>query len=215
MRGGCSASAGRNWSCAQPALTDLAGQSLYLRGGATLLDGMLRASRRIDGSFAVVDVGGIADVPVYLENQLVAHTDASGRALLPNLLSYDINRISIEPQDLPLNTAIESRQMEIRPAYRSGVVARFPVQRTSPGTFSLVREDGQPVPAGATVRFNGGTFKVALNGLTYVTTLDHGASGTVEWKGGSCVFQVQLPFGDDPLPDLGTVRCATSAGARP
>jgi outer membrane usher protein len=191
------------------------GESATVRGGATLLGGMLRASRRIDSSFAVVDVAGVADVPVYVENHLVARTDARGRAMLPNLSSYDINRISIQPQDLPLNTTIDSRQMEIRPAYRSGVLAKFPVARTSPGTFNLFREDGQPVPAGSTVRFNGGTFKVAMEGFTYLTNLDRGKDGSAEWEGGRCTFSIEPPAGDDPMPDLGRVLCASTSGPRP
>jgi len=191
-----------------------AGQSVTVRGGATLLGGMLRASRRIDSSFAVVDVGGIPGIPVFLENQLVAHTDDRGRALLPSLLAYDINRISIEPLDLPLNTEIDSRQMEIRPAYRSGVLARFPVERTAPGTFTLVREDGSPVPAGATVQLNGGTFNVALDGYTYVTTLAPASSGIVEWAGGRCTFKIDAPSEDDPLPDLGRILCTRLLDAR-
>ena len=185
----------------------VSGQSLQLRGGASWLGGSPHASRHVDGSFAVVDIAGIPDVPVYLENQLVAHTDANGRALLPNLLAYDINRVTIEPQDLPLNTTIDSRSLEIRPAYRSGVVARFPVERTHPATFQLLLTGGMPVPTGATVQLNGGTTTVALKGMTYVTTLDRSATGNAEWQGGRCEFQVQVPVSDDPLPDLGVINC--------
>ena len=185
----------------------VSGQSLQLRGGATWLDGIPRASRHVDGSFAVVDVAGIPDVPVYVENQLVAHTDTRGQALLPNLLAYDVNRVSIEPQDLPLNTTIDSRRLEIRPAYRSGVIARFPVEQSHPATFRLLLDGGQPVPTGAAVRLNGGSATVALQGMTYVTTLDRPSAGTAQWPGGSCEFLVQPTQSDDPLPDLGSVLC--------
>ena len=187
------------------------GQSIQLRGGASLLGGDLRVSRPIDGSFAVVDIAGIPDVPVYVENQLVARTDSKGRALLPSLLSYDINRISIEPQDLPLNTTIDSRNLEVRPAYRSGVIARFAVERAFPATFRLVQEDGRPVPAGARVQLNGGTASVALQGMTYVTTLDRAAAGIVEWQDGRCEFHVEPDTTDDPLPDLGVIPCLAPA----
>jgi outer membrane usher protein len=185
----------------------VSGQSLQLRGGASWLDGSAHASRHVDGSFAVVDIAGIPDVPVYLENQLVAHTDANGRALLPNLLAYDVNRVTIEPQDLPLDTTIDSRSLEIRPAFRSGVIARFPVERTHPATFQLILEGGQPVPTGATVHLNGGSATVALQGFTYVTTLDKAAAGIAEWRDGRCEFLVRPSGSDDPLPDLGPVPC--------
>jgi outer membrane usher protein len=189
------------------------GQSVQLRGGATWLDTTFRAARAIDGSFAVVDVAGVANVPVYVENQLVTHTDAKGRALLHNLLSYEPNRITIAPEDLPLDTAIESRTLVVQPAYRSGVVARFPVARISPATFHLVQPDGTPVPAGAQVHLNGGTFAVALEGLTYVTTLDHGVGGSAQWGNHRCAFRVEPPPSNDPLPEMGTIVCRPQNGS--
>ena len=187
------------------------GQSLQLRGAASLLGGQWRAARAIDSSFAVVDVAGLAGVPVYVENQLVAHTDAQGRALLHNLLAYEPNRISIAPEDLPLNTAIDSRSLVIQPAFRSGVVAQFAVQRVYPATFRLLLPDGAPVPVGASVRLNGGDFTVAMQGFTYVTTLSHGVGGSASWAGGRCTFRVDPPPADDPLPDMGTIVCREPA----
>jgi outer membrane usher protein len=186
------------------------GQSVQVKGAVSWLAGSWRAARSVDGSFALVDVAGLPDVPVYLENHLVARTDARGRAVLPNLLSYESNRITIDPMDLPLDTAIESRTLVVRPAYRSGVVARFPVQRINPGVFRLVLADNTPVPAGAEVQLNGGVFPVAMEGFTYVTTLDHGTAGSASWPGGRCVFRVEPPPADDPLPDMGVILCRSA-----
>jgi outer membrane usher protein len=191
------------------------GQSAQLRGSATLLGGELRAARAVDGSFALVDIAGVPGVPVYVENQLVTHTDAAGRAMLHNLRSYEASRISIEPEDLPIDTSIDTRTLIIQPAYRSGVVARFPVEHVSPGVFRLVQDDQSPVPTGARVAFNGGTFTVALQGLTYVTTYDHGVSGTANWEGGRCTFRLDPPPHDDPLPDMGVVMCRTTQAGAP
>lgn len=183
------------------------GQSLQLRGSATLLGGTLRPARSVDGSFALVDVGGLADVPVYVENQLVAHTDQNGRALLHNLRSYESNQVSIEPADLPLDVDIAARSMIVQPAWRSGVIVKFPVERIHAATFRLLLPDGTPVPAGATVRLNGGSFTVAMGGFTYVTTLDHGVGASAAWSGGACVFRVEPPPADDPQPDMGDITC--------
>jgi outer membrane usher protein len=191
------------------------GQSVQARGGLSWMDGSVHAARAVDGSFAVVDVGGVPDIPVYLENHLVTRTDARGRAILPNLLSYQANRVSIEPEDLPLNTSIAARSMIVRPAYRSGVIAHFPVERVSPAVFRLQLRDGTMVPAGAEVKLNGGTFKVAMDGFTYVTTLDHGVGGVATWGGGRCVFRVDPPPMDDPQPDMGIILCRDQAGVSP
>ena len=191
------------------------GQRLQVKGAVSWLADSWRAARSVDGSFALVDVAGLPDVPVYLENHLVARTDGRGRAVLPNLLSYQSNRITIDPMDLPLDTAIDSRTLVVRPAFRSGVVARFPVQRINPGVFRLMRPDNTPVPSGAEVQLNGGVFPVALDGFTYVTTLDHGTAGSARWPGGRCVFRVEPPPTDDPMPDMGVIICLPAGEGAP
>ena len=187
----------------------LDGRSVYLTGAMTFLDGQLNATRAINGSFAMVDVAGVPDVPVYVENQLTTHTDSSGRALLYNLRPYEANRISITPEDLPLDTAINATTAIMAPPYRSGVVARFPVERVRGGTFRLVTEDGKPVPVGALVKLQGQVFPVVMDGVVYVTGYDHGMAAQADWKGGSCSFRLEPPPPDDPVPDMGTIRCRT------
>lgn len=187
------------------------GQSLYLTGAMTWLDGQVNPTRSVTGSFAMVDVAGLPNVPVYVENQLTTHTDASGHALLYNLRPYEANRISIQPVELPLDTAIESSSTIMAPPYRSGVIARFPVERVRGGTFRLVGDDGRALPVGARVVFNGGTFPIVLDGVVYVTGYDHGMSAEARWEGGTCRFRVEPPPVDEPIPDMGTVRCHAQA----
>ncbi len=182
-------------------------QSAWLGGAATFLDGDWRASRSVSGSFAVVEVAGLAGVPVYLENQLVAHTDARGRALLADLRAYEPNRIGIDPTDLPLDVSIEAPELTIAPPWRSGVIARLAVARIRGGTFRLLQDDRTPVPAGAIVEFNGVRFPVAMDGFVYVTNFDHGLSATASWPGGRCRFRIEPPPAHDPQPDMGTLGC--------
>jgi outer membrane usher protein len=187
------------------------GQSAYLSGAMTFLDGQLNTTRSVNGSFAMVDVAGLADVPVYVENQLTTHTDANGRALLYNLRPYEANRISITPEELPLDTSIAASSTIMAPPYRSGVIARFPVERVRSGTFRLVTDDGKPVPVGAVVTLKGAQFPVVLDGLVYVTGYDHGMAAEASWTGGRCHFRLEPPPPDDPLPDMGTVKCRAGA----
>ncbi len=191
----------------------ISGTSLYVRGAATLLDGMLGATRSLTNSFAVVDVGGIPDVPVYLDNQLVAHTDSNGHALLPNLRPFEANRVSVDPVELPLATEIDARIVALAPGYRTGVVARFPVSRIHGGTFRLVTDDGKPVPAGASVAYGGAEFPVAMDGTTYITTYAREGEGRAHWDDTACTFVLPAPPADDVLPDLGTIHCAAAGDA--
>jgi outer membrane usher protein len=183
------------------------GQSADWSGAAIWMDGEFRAARSVRSSFAVVEVADLADVPVYVDHQLVAHTDAHGRALLPWLLPYEANRINIEPVDLPLDTQVATRTLELAPAYRSGVLVRFPVNRVRAGSFRLVLPGGAPVPAGALMRFGGAEFPVGYDGASYVTGYDHGMAGSASWSAGQCRFRLDPPPPDDPQPDLGTVTC--------
>jgi outer membrane usher protein len=185
----------------------IAGQNVYASGALVLLDGDLAATRTVNNSFAVVDVAGLANVPVYVENQFTTQTDSSGKALLYNLRPYEANHISIQPEDLPLDTTIAATSTVLAPPSHSGVIARFPVERVRGGTFKLATEDGAPVPAGAVVKFNGKEFPVVLEGTVYVTGYDHGSAGEASWATGRCVFRLDPPPSDDPLPDLGTIRC--------
>ena len=187
------------------------GRSATLSGAMTFLDGQLNTTRQVNGSFAMVDVAGLADVPVYVENQLTAHTDSSGRALLYNLRPYEANKISITPEDLPLDTAIAASSTVLAPPYRSGVIARFPVERVRSATFRLVTEDHKPVPVGAVVKLRDELFPVVLDGMVYVTGFDHGMAAEASWPGGRCDFRLQPPPPDEPLPDLGVVTCHTVA----
>lgn len=176
-------------------------------GTLTWLGGEIYASRTSPESFAVVKLDGLTDVPVYVENQLVAKTDQNGMAFVPNLLPYTGNRISVDPIDLPLDTELDARTTIIAPPFSSGVIVKFPLRKVSPGLFRLVTADGKVVPAGAIVRFNGASFRVALDGVVYVTTFDHGTGGTAEWGNNECHFQVNSPPPRDSLPDMGTILC--------
>lgn len=185
-------------------------QNLTATGGLTLMDGELHAARTIQDAFATVEVGGIPDVTVYLDNQPIAQTDSNGQALVPYLRSFDVNRLSINPLQLPLDAAVSDPQVQVVPPYRSGVVVSFPVKRERSGLFRLQRRDGSAVPAGATVRFQGEDFPVGLDGLTYVTGYDHGTSGEARWNGGQCTFRLPPPPEDQPQPDLGTIACRST-----
>ena len=191
----------------------ISGRSAYLSGAMTFLDGKLAATRSVTGSFAVVDVAGLPNVPVYVENQLTTHTDSNGKALLFNLRPYEANRISILPEELPLDTSIASSSTIMAPPYRSGVVARFPVQRVRSATFRLVTDDGSVVPAGASVKLNGHAFPVVMDGMVYVTDYDHGSGGEATWSQSRCEFHIEPPVTNEPLPDLGPVRCARATSA--
>ena len=142
-------------------------------------------------------------------NQLTIPLKRRGTA--HKLAAHEANRISITP-DSP---GYQHRRCQ-HPSWlaRSGVIARFPVERVRSGTFRLVTDDGKPVPVGAVVTLKGAQFPVVLDGMVYVTGFDHGLAAEASWTGGHCRFRLEPPPPDDPLPDMGTVPCHDLRTAR-
>jgi outer membrane usher protein len=189
---------------------DQSAQRVILSGGLLYMGGDLRAARTVTDSFALVDLGGIPNVTVYFDNQPVARTDDSGIAVVRDLRSFDVNRISVDPLQLPLDAALGEPQAQIVPPYRSGTLVHFPVKRVRSGVFKLRRADGSAVPAGAVVKFQGEEFPVGYDGLTYVTNYDHGTTGEATWTGGECAFRLPPPPAGEVQPDLGVISCRSA-----
>jgi outer membrane usher protein len=178
-------------------------------GGLAVVGDSVFASRRIDGSFAVVDVGGYPDVQVLHDHRPVARTDARGRALVSGLRAYEPNRIGVNPSDLPLDAEVERLDMLLVPPARSGTHLRIPVTRTRSASFRLVTGNGSPVPPGSMVRIAGQarSFPVGLEGRTFVTGLAARSELQANWHGHGCTATVPLDDNTDEVPDLGTVLC--------
>lgn len=187
-------------------------------GGVAALGGGLFASRRISDSFALVQVPGYADVRVYKDNQLVGRTDRSGNALVPSVRAYELNPVTIEALDLPLDARVDALQREAVAYYRSGVVLRFPVGRARAATLKVRLPDGSLLPPGATVRLllaqppdpldtQDSVFAVGFDGDVYVSGLSERNVLIATWHGQSCRMAVEFIASDEPLPYLGELLC--------
>jgi outer membrane usher protein len=176
-------------------------------GGVAITGAGVMAARRLDQSFAVVQVADYPDMTVFVENQPVGRTDRKGRVLLDSLRAYESNGVSIDPKELPMDAMLATPATSVTPAYRSGPVVRFPVVRASATTLRLLLQDGSPVPAGARVQTRNEQVPVAMDGLVYLTAAAGRHEASAEWQGQRCFFSFDRPEGDDPLPDLGNVTC--------
>jgi outer membrane usher protein len=188
------------------------GQTTYqgeANGALAFIGGGVFPTRQIATSFGLVQVPGIAGVTVYEDNQPVAVTDKKGDALLPLLRPYQNNSVSLDAETLPLAAQVNTLNDSAVPRYRSGVVVRFPIASGRGATFTLKLANGQPLPAGATVRIVGHQqdFPVGLNGEVYVTGLELHNAIDASWNHLSCRLNLNLPQTQDPLPDLGTFTC--------
>jgi outer membrane usher protein len=146
-------------------------------------------SNRIDDSFAVVDVGS-PGVEVQLQNRTVGVTDSNGRKLVPGLVSYEANSISIDPRSLPVDADIPRTREVVVPADRTGVVLDFGVlTATAAALVGLVDAQGKPLDVGLAGRLEGGKeeFVVGYDGQAYLTGLSASNTIVVDRKNGqSC-----------------------------
>lgn len=93
--------------------------------GLAFLDGAMFWTRPVTGSFATVDVGDLAGVDVYADRRRVARTDEHGRALIPDLRAYEINTVSVDAADIPIERQLDSLELHVVPRARTGVTAKF------------------------------------------------------------------------------------------
>lgn len=176
-------------------------------GAFVLAGGNLFSTRRIEQSYALVEVRDYPDVGVGIGSNMVTSTDANGLAVLVNLSPYVANQVRLNPQDLPVSAEIDSIEDIVVPALRSAVKLRFPVRGGQAALLRILLDDGEPAPAGAVVRIDGDTkeFWVARRGEAYVTGITAATRLDLEWKGQHCPLQVTLPAASrDSIPHVTT-----------
>jgi outer membrane usher protein len=183
------------------------------RGTVGMMAGLPFASRPVgDGSFAVVEVEGMAGVPVKRSHQVVAETDSRGFAFVPGLLPWQKNQIEIDPVDLPLDSEVGEVVQQLTPYARSGAVLKFAVRRTRQALLVLHQPDGTPVPAGARVRLlpTGPEFLAGRRGAVWLTDLTAERQQIeVSWPdGGGCRLELLVPASDGGTPGkIGPLAC--------
>jgi len=137
-----------------------ANTSVGVAGAIVAVGGHLFATRTIDDAFAVVKVADVPGVRAYASNQFVGRTNSRGEVVVPNLVSYYGNRLSIEPEDVPLTHDIRAHEYAIAPALRAGALVRFDAPPVRPVVgrlriadrsiaFGEARVHGQVSPLGS------------------------------------------------------------------
>lgn len=196
------------WTGAREART--AGQ---LASALVLIDGRLFASRPVDGSYALVEVGDARGVTVSLEGHPVGRTDANGAVLVTGLVPYLGNRLAIRDSDLPLAYRVNEVERVVAPRWHGGTVERFDVSlvRAVSGRIVLALDGAEVPPEWGEVAVEvGGRREVSPIGEGGAFWLDGIPPGThdalVRWEGHLCRFRFEVRETSGTL-DLGKVRC--------
>lgn len=178
-------------------------------GGMAWLGDSVFLSRRIDGSFAVVEVADYPGVTLLHDNRPVTRTDSRGRALVSGLRGYEANRISVDPADLPMDADVDALEALLTPPARSGVALRLGVERVRSASFRLVGADGKALPAGSVLRVAGQSrsFPVGFDGKAFASGLAGRTRVLARWPGHECSTWLPAIDPGDEVPELGTLRC--------
>jgi outer membrane usher protein len=180
------------------------------QGAVSYVDGALFRSNTIYDSFAIVDTSPMPHVHVLQENRDVGATSSSGRLLVPDMRSFDVNRITIEPTDIPPDTTIDDASRAVRPQDLSGVVIKFPVKVSHAALLRLIDKAGLALPVGATARLlaTGVLAPVGYDGEAYLQDLSLHNEVAVELPDGQrCNAEFDYHAVPGEIPSIGPVRC--------
>ena len=183
---------------------------LGAQGGLVFIDGGVYTSRRLDNSFALVEVAGYPNVGIGVHGAVLTRTDAEGKALVSRLMPFQANSIRLDPSELPISAEIDSIEQIVVPQPRSGVKVAFPVRSGRAALLKIVFDDGDPAPAGAEIELVGDKqeFFVARRGEAFITGLQAKNTLRLKWRGGTCGFGVELPTGAiDEITRVGPITC--------
>jgi len=184
---------------------------LGLQGGLAVLDGDVYVGRRLDQSFAVVKLDGAPRVPVYLENQVVAHTNWRGRAVVGPLQAYQDNHISIDPLSFSLDTTANAIKKTVVPRSQGGVMLDFELRQVHRFTLTLVQINGAVLPAWTEVEVSHvtQTFVVGHRGAVFVE-FPQRTGNRVSARlpdGSTCSVTVDVPHAASNLSFLEPMTC--------
>jgi len=169
----------------------------------------------VQSSYGVIRLAGVRGVRGFGNHQELGKTDSNGTLIVPNLLTYYGNHLSIASEDVPLEYEMHSTETVLAPPPRGVALAEFRVRipRFYRGHLSIVDGGKRVVPKYGQVRieFDGEEVFSPLGeeGEFELSGLEPGAhAALIEWGDGTCAFVLMLPVSEDTVSDLGTITCA-------
>lgn len=200
------------------ASTELRDGRLNLRartaGSIGFSDGEKFVAPPIRGAVAIVDAGGLSELPVYRYNSPVGKTNRSGKLIVTDLASNSKVKMQIKAEDLPFEYNSEKTENEFFTRGSGFYRVGFGVTRQRPAVVILQDETGIEVESGAEVTLIGTDEKayVGLNGEVFFEDLPFSSELKISAGSKMCRFVVSYVQSDDPQPRLGPYRCEVIRG---
>jgi outer membrane usher protein len=187
---------------------------LSIAGGLVAIGDRVIPTRPVQDGYALVRVPGLENIPAEWSNQLVGFTNKNGDVLIPNLLPYYGNQVSIADTSVPIDYALDTDRRVIAVPYRGGALVTFPVHRIQQITGTLrIQMAGQTIIPGLgeiTVDSDGHAFSspIGEKGEFYFDSLPAGKyPASVDFSSGTCRFEIEIPKSDKSIVKLGQQTC--------
>lgn len=210
---------------------------LKTSGGLAFINSWLYPTRPIYDSFILVKAGETPGVMVKYNNQEVGVTSGNGEVLVPGLISYYENKVTIDADQLPINYVVLETKKIVTLPYRSGGVLKFNISqlRTFDGVVYFLKgtEKLQAEYAGLEIKtdqtqtalsgdfLTGNRLKeeadvidtlfqttVGKEGRFYLENLPPGKFLAHLFSGNNdCYFDLIILEGEETSVDLGEIEC--------
>lgn len=179
-------------------------------GGIGFVGNTVSFSRPISDSFALVDMGGIEGVRVYQSAREIGRTDENGNLFIPDLHSYQVNRIAVDDRDIPIDYSINTTEVFRAPPLRSGSVVRFDVRRHQAVSGRLFVKLGTVWLPAEFVEL-----AIEVDGTSMVVPTGHGGEFYLEnlqsghyranfvYRNNRCDFDLNIPESGEMMIELG------------
>lgn len=182
-------------------------------GSLVAVGGQVKLSRPVGQGFALVQVPGLPHARVFLNNHEVARTGEDGTALIPHLLPFYGNRLSLSDQDIPSDFGVPTLEQLVAPYARRGATVRFSARRIRPlrGTLVLDGADAAALAFGElTLPIGQEVFRspIGSHGEFELEGVPMGThEARVAYAGGTCLARLTVPNTEALLVELDPVTC--------
>ena len=129
---------------------------------------------------------------------------------MPELRSYQRNKIEIDPRGLPLDAVAATTQDVIAPADRSGILVDFKVQTNIQAAVVVLQDKtGKMLAAGSAGTLAGAkeAFVVGYDGRAYISGLARANNVRVETGAGACNASFEFVPARNAQVTIGPVVC--------
>lgn len=190
--------------------------SLSAAGSLALINKGIYHGRPITDSFAVVQVEGLDEVAVENGSSLTGTAGNDSSLLVPDLSSYNKNRLSIATLNLPLNYNAAVLEQDVEVQQRSGSLVEFQFTKFSAveGELYLLSEGGkkdkveEALPIELIVNGEKREGFTGRDGYFYLENIPVGEHDLrVRRAGGDCIAKINVPDSEKIVVNIGQLSC--------